>query len=80
MRYDSRHRDGKALADALLAVAATSVSQYHGEPYRLQIRYAREGLDLWWSAILSAHTVGQPLTAIPSIGSTNSRRSSSEWS
>jgi transposase len=46
LRYDGRHTVGQELAQALLAAAATSVGQHHGEPYCLQIRYACEDLEL----------------------------------
>ncbi len=60
LRYDGRHRVGEALAAALMAAAAASVGRHHGEPYRLQVRYACEDLDLWrgrcasWNVISSA--------------------------
>ncbi len=78
VRYDGRHRVGDALAAALFAAAAASVGQHHGEPYRLQIRYACEDLDLWRDRLrtvdrdierlLDAHEVGKLLTTIPGIG------------
>lgn len=78
VRYDGRHRVGEALAQALIAAAAASVGQHHGEPYRLQIRYACEDLDLWRGRLrtverdierlLTTHDVGKLLTTIPGIG------------
>lgn len=78
LRFDGRHRVGEELAQALMAAAATSVGQHHGEPYRLQIRYACEDLDLWRDRLrsverdiehlLGAHDVGKLLTSIPGIG------------
>lgn len=78
LRYDSRHRVGAALAEALIAAAASSVGQHHGEPYRLRIRYACEDLDLWRGRLriverdierlVEAHDVGKLLTTIPGIG------------
>jgi transposase len=78
LRYDGRHRVGEALAETLIAAAAASIGQHHGEPYRLQIRYACEDLDLWRGRLriaerdierlLGAHDVGQLLTTIPGIG------------
>ena len=69
---------GEALAHALLAAAAVSVGQHHGEPYRRPIRYACEDLDRWRERLrrvehdidhlLGAHAVGQRLTTIPGIG------------
>jgi transposase len=84
LRYDGRHRVGEALADALITAAASSVGQHHGEPYRLQIRYACEDLDLWRGRLrtverdierlLGAHDVGKLLTTIPGIGSQTAAR------
>jgi transposase len=78
LRYDGRHRVGEALAGTLIAAAAASVGQHHGEPYRLQIRYACEDLDLWRGRLrtverdierlLGTHDVGKLLTTIPGIG------------
>jgi len=78
LRYDGRHRVGEALAAALMAAAAASVGRHHGEPYRLQVRYACEDLDLWRGRLrsverdierlLRAHDVGKLLTTIPGIG------------
>jgi len=78
LRVAGRPRVGEALAQALVAAAATSVGQHHGEPYRLQIRYACEDLDLWRGRLrtverdierlLSTHDVGTLLTTIPGIG------------
>lgn len=76
--YAGRHRVGDELALTLIAAASTSVGQHHGEPYRLQIRYACEDLDLWRGRLstverdierlLDAHEVGKLLTTIPGIG------------
>jgi transposase len=78
LRYDPHQRVGEALAHALLAAAAVSVGQHHGEPYRRHIRYACEDLDRWRERLrsvahdidhlLGAHEVGQLLTTIPGIG------------
>ena len=38
--YDSRHQVGTELARALIEAAIQSVGAHHGEPYRLQVRYA----------------------------------------
>lgn len=77
LRY-GRHRVGEVLAHALIAAAAASVGQHHGEPYRLQVRYACEDLDLWRGRLriverdierlLEVHDVGKLLTTIPGIG------------
>ena len=78
LRYDGVHRVGEALAEAVIAAAAASVGQHHGEPYRLQIRYACEDLDLWRrrlrtvegdiERLLARHEVGKLLTTIQGIG------------
>lgn len=79
LRYGTHHhRVGEEMAQALLAAAASSVGQHHGEPYRRQICYAGEDLDLGRGRLrsadddikrlLGAHDVGQLLTTIPGIG------------
>jgi transposase len=78
LRSGTHHRVGEEVAQALLAAAAGSVGQHHGEPYRRQIGYACEDLDLWRGRLrsvdddikrlLGAHDVGQLLTTIPGIG------------
>ena len=42
--YDGRHQVGEELACALIEAATQSVGAHHGEPYRLQVRYACEGV------------------------------------
>jgi transposase len=84
LRFDRRHRVGEELAQALVAAAATSVGQHHGEPYRLHIRYACEDLDLWRGRLrtvegdierlLASHDVGKLLTTIPGIGAQTAAR------
>lgn len=84
LRFDGRHRIGDALAQALMAAATASVGQHHGEPYRLQIRYACEDLDLWRgrlrtvegdiARLLDTHDVGKLLTTIPGIGTQTAAR------
>jgi transposase len=84
LRYDGRHGVGDKLAGALLDAAATSVGQHHGEPYRLQVRYACEDLDLWRGRLRTVETdierlletqeVGQLLTTIPGIGAQTAAR------
>ena len=44
--YDGRHQVGEELARALIEAATQSVGAHHGEPYRLQVRYACEDIDL----------------------------------
>lgn len=84
LRFDGRHRVGEELAQALITAAASSVGQHHGEPYRLQVRYACEDLDLWRGRLrtverdierlLDTHDVGKLLTTIPGIGSQTAAR------
>lgn len=84
LRFAGRHRVGEELAHALVAAAASSVGQHHGEPYRLQIRYACEDLDLWRgrlrtvegdiTRLLARHDVGKLLTTITGIGAQTAAR------
>jgi transposase len=76
--YDSRHQVGTELARALIEAAIQSVGAHHGEPYRLQVRYACEDIDLLRRRLralesdieqrLAQHQVGQLLTTIDGIG------------
>jgi transposase len=76
--YDGRHTVGGELARALVEAAKVSVGRHHGEPYRLQVRYACEDLDLLRKRLrelegdiertLKTHEVGTLLTTIPGIG------------
>jgi transposase len=78
LRYDGRHKVGDELAHALLEAAARSVGRHHGEPYRIQVRYACEDLDLLRRRLrtlegdiermLDHHEVGSLLTTIDGIG------------
>jgi transposase len=78
LRYDGRHRVGDELAQALLDAAARSVGRHHGEPYRIQVRYTCEDLDLLRrrlrdlerdiQRLLDGHEVGSLLTTIEGIG------------
>jgi len=78
LRYDGRHKVGDELAHALLEAAARSVGRHHGEPYRIQVRYACEDLDLLRRRLralegdiermLDHHEVGALLTTIDGIG------------
>jgi hypothetical protein len=38
--YDGRHQVGEELARALVEAAKQWVGAHHGEPYRLEVRYA----------------------------------------
>ena len=76
--YDGRHQVGEELARALIEAATQSVGAHHGEPYRLQVRYACEDIDLLRRRLralesdieqrLAQHQVGSLLTTIDGIG------------
>jgi transposase len=76
--YDGVHKVGAELAGALVAAAKVSVGRHHGEPYRLQVRYACEDIDLLRRRLrdlerdiektLDKHEVGTLLTTIDGIG------------
>lgn len=78
LRYDGKHRVGEELAQRLITGAASSVGAHHGEPYRLQVRYACEDLDVLRRRLksldadierqLAEHEVGTLLTTIDGIG------------
>jgi transposase len=76
--YDGRHQVGAELAAALIDAARRSVGQHHGEPYRIQVRYACEDLDTLRRRLrsldrdiegkLAEHEVGMLLTSIEGLG------------
>jgi transposase len=76
--YDGRHRVGMELATALSTAAAHSVGQHHAEPYRRQVRYICEDLDVLRRRLrelehdieqtLTTHELGSLLTSIDGIG------------
>ena len=78
LRYDGTHKFGAELAHALVEAAKVSVGRHHGEPYRLQVRYACEDLDVLRRRLrdlerdieqtLKTHEVGTLLTTIDGIG------------
>jgi transposase len=78
LRYAGRHHVGPALAQALVTAATTSVGHHHSAPYRQQVRYICEDLDVWRRRLqaveldiertLRAHDVGRVLMTIPGIG------------
>ena len=78
LRYDGRHFVGEELARALVQAAAHSVGQHHGEPYRMQVRFACEDLDTLRRRLrsidrdiegkLAEHEIGTLLTSIEGIG------------
>lgn len=84
LRYDGRHQVGAELASALIEAARRSVGQHHAEPYRLQVRYACEDLDILRRRLrqldrdiegtLSTHEVGTLLTTIQGIGPNTAAR------
>lgn len=77
LRYAGRHTVSPRLAAALLAAAAQSVGQHHGEVYQVQVRDCCEDLDLLRRRLrtvegdiqrrLAQHEVGTVLTTIGGI-------------
>jgi transposase len=71
-------RFAEELARALIEAATQSVGAHHGEPYRRQVRYACEDIDLLRRHLralerdleqrLAKHQVGELLTTIDGIG------------
>jgi transposase len=84
MVYDGRHQVGTELAVKLVAAASKSVGAHHGEPYRMQVVYACEDIDVLHKRIrsldgniqrtLKKHEVGTLLTTIAGIGPTTAAR------
>lgn len=78
LRYDGRHHVGLELASTLIEAAKCSVGHHHAAPYRLQVRYACEDLEILRRRLhqldrdiegqLREHAVGQLLTTINGIG------------
>lgn len=78
LKYDGRHFVGLQLAQALLERARVSVGAHHGEPYRLQVKYACEDiatlrerlrrLDKDIEAHLERHKLGQLLVQFDGLG------------
>ncbi|HEY1965205.1 MAG TPA: IS110 family transposase [Acidobacteriaceae bacterium] len=76
--YDGCHPVGEGLAHALIEAAKQSVGAHHSEPYRLEVRYACEDIDLLRRRLrtleseierrLVQHEVGKLLTTIDGIG------------
>ena len=46
LHYDGRHRVGEELARALIEAAKTSVGSHHSEPYRLEVKYYCEDIEV----------------------------------
>jgi len=84
LRYDGRHKVGAELAHDLIEAAQRSVGRHHGEPYRIQVRYACEDLDTLRRRLraldrdidskLAEHEVGTLLTSIDGIGAQTAAR------
>jgi transposase len=84
LRYDGRHKIGDDLARALVAAAGRSVGRHHGEPYRIQVGYICEDLDVLRrrlralerdiDQLLDQHEIGRLLTTIEGIGPQTSAR------
>jgi transposase len=78
IRYDGRHQVGLDLARTLIDAAQRSVGQHHSAPYRVQVRYACQDLDVLRVRLrdlerdidgkLREHEVGRLLTTIDGIG------------
>ena len=78
LRYDGRNQVGASLARRVIDTAKSSVGLHHSEPYRLQVRYACENIELQRARLneienaikrqLDAHEVGKLLTTIAGIG------------
>jgi transposase len=84
LRYDGRHQVGVDLARTLIDAARRSVGQHHSAPYRLQIRYAGDDLDVLRRRLrdldrdlegkLREHEIGRLLTTIDGIGTNTAAR------
>lgn len=84
LRYDGRHQVGLDLARTLIDAARRSVGQHHSAPYRIQVRYACDDLDVLRHRLreldrdiegkLREHQVGQLLTTIDGIGPNTAAR------
>jgi transposase len=78
LRYDGRNQVGAKRARFVIETAKASVAHHHSEPYRLQVRYACENIELLRGRLseiqreikrqLEAHEVGKLLTTITGIG------------
>lgn len=78
LRYDGRHKVGPELARDLIEAAQRSVGRHHSEPYRIQVRFVCEDLDILRRRMrsldsdiggkLAEHEVGSLLTSIDGIG------------
>jgi transposase len=78
LQYGSKSKVGEELARALITAAKTSVGAHHGDPYKLQVAYACEDLDLLRKrlravssdidGLIAKHQVGKLLVTIPGVG------------
>jgi transposase len=78
LKYDGRHKVGRALADALCDAARSSVGRHHGAAYQTQVRFACEDIRVLKRRLrqiegdieqtLDRHDVGKLLTTIDGIG------------
>lgn len=76
--YDGRHTVGRALAQALVAAAKTTVGAHQGDVYAREVRYACEDLTTLRARLgeltdelttrIAQHDVGQYLVTIPGVG------------
>jgi transposase len=88
LAYGPKHRVGDELAEALIAAAKRSVGAHHGEPYKLQVKYACEDLDVLRHRlcalggdiddVLERHELGKLLLTIPGVGPITTARVLSE--
>jgi transposase len=84
MSYDGRHTVGRALGNALVAAAKTSVGAHHSEAYQLQVRTLCEDITTLRGRLrriegeidrtLESNEVGRLLTTIDGIGPNSAAR------
>jgi transposase len=78
LNYAGHNSVGDELAAALIDAAKRSIGAHHGEPYRIQVRYACEHLDLLRRQLrevsrdidrtIATHELGKLLVSIPGVG------------
>jgi transposase len=83
-KYDGRHFVGLELANQLIEAAKVSVGHHHAEPYRVQVTYFCEDIDVFRERIrrldrdietkLDEHEIGKLLTTIDGIGTNTAAR------
>jgi transposase len=84
LKYDGRHLVGLELATELIQAAKSSVGQHHGHPYRMQVVYFCEDLELLRRRLreldrdidtrVDQHEIAKLLTTIDGIGSGTAAR------